>query len=367
MDAKDDHVRADNSEAGTEGRSSEETSIVIASETAPPLQAKAEDAAADLQALAATPASEPIETAGPHDPGPRFYVEAPMFVATPDQRAAPQAPDHRAYDWTSVYTVPDADPQLVEEQRAPEAAPAKSRFWLLAACIAVAASLGAAAGAAGFAGIVKLASPAPKPAPVRLAAPPPAPLHRADLAEETRTLKEALGHVRGSVRSVSDSLTTLKSNVESSGRSSSAQIAKLADLLSKLNEAVERLERSQAEPAARLVKMNEMLERLDRRAAALGAAPEPTGSVRGVATAPLPAAVAAAPAAAIDSHGAKAPVVEGWVVRRVYEGVALVEGRNGVAEVEPGDNIRGVGRVQEIKRQDGQWMVVTSRGVILSR
>jgi hypothetical protein len=43
-----------------------------------------------------------------------------------------------------------------------------------------------------------------------------------------------------------------------------------------------------------------------------------------------------------------------------------VEGRYGVVEIAPGDLVPGLGRIQEIKRQDGRWVVVTSRGLIIS-
>jgi hypothetical protein len=36
-------------------------------------------------------------------------------------------------------------------------------------------------------------------------------------------------------------------------------------------------------------------------------------------------------------------------------------------EVEPGDNLPGLGRIEAIRRQDGRWVVVTSKGVILTR
>jgi hypothetical protein len=61
------------------------------------------------------------------------------------------------------------------------------------------------------------------------------------------------------------------------------------------------------------------------------------------------------------------PAVEGWTVRRVYGGVAYIEGPDRIVEVEPGDNIRGVGRVEDIRRQGNRWVVVTNRGLIFSR
>jgi hypothetical protein len=61
------------------------------------------------------------------------------------------------------------------------------------------------------------------------------------------------------------------------------------------------------------------------------------------------------------------PTVEGWVLRDVYDGGAVVEGRSGTYEVYAGDPIPGVGRVDAIRRQDGRWVVVTSRGLIVAR
>jgi hypothetical protein len=62
-----------------------------------------------------------------------------------------------------------------------------------------------------------------------------------------------------------------------------------------------------------------------------------------------------------------APVVEGWVLRNVYGGSALVEGRPGLIQVMPGDSLPGVGRVETIKREEGRWVVVTTRGLIVAR
>lgn len=60
-------------------------------------------------------------------------------------------------------------------------------------------------------------------------------------------------------------------------------------------------------------------------------------------------------------------VVDGWVLRNVSGGSALVEGRPGLIQVMPGDSLPGVGRIETIKREDGRWVVVTSGGLIVSR
>jgi hypothetical protein len=64
----------------------------------------------------------------------------------------------------------------------------------------------------------------------------------------------------------------------------------------------------------------------------------------------------------------KPPILQDYVVRRVYnDGAALIEGRRGMIEVEPGTPVPGLGRIEAIKRQDGRWVVVTPRGLIVQR
>ena len=53
------------------------------------------------------------------------------------------------------------------------------------------------------------------------------------------------------------------------------------------------------------------------------------------------------------------------MLREVYDGVALVEGRNNrLYEVGPGSNLPGVGRVESIERRGKTWAVLTPKGVI---
>jgi len=105
--------------------------------------------------------------------------------------------------------------------------------------------------------------------------------------------------------------------------------------------------------AGKIAKFSEALDRL--RAA------DATGSIP--AHAPVSAPVPAKPAPQI----ARLPTIDGWVVRAVANGGALVEGRAGIFEVYAGDPLPGVGRVDAIRRQDGRWVVVTSRGLIVAR
>jgi hypothetical protein len=75
----------------------------------------------------------------------------------------------------------------------------------------------------------------------------------------------------------------------------------------------------------------------------------------------------AAKSEAAKSEVARLPTVEGWVLRDVANGSALIEGRRGMFEVYAGDPVPGLGRVDAIRRQDGRWVVVTSKGLIVAR
>jgi hypothetical protein len=77
-------------------------------------------------------------------------------------------------------------------------------------------------------------------------------------------------------------------------------------------------------------------------------------------------AVTTAGAAPVTEVG-RLPTVESWVLRDVSHGVALIEGRIGLYDVMAGDPVPGLGRVDAIRKQDGRWVVVTSKGLIVAR
>ncbi|MBE7200326.1 MAG: hypothetical protein INR70_21315 [Parafilimonas terrae] len=62
---------------------------------------------------------------------------------------------------------------------------------------------------------------------------------------------------------------------------------------------------------------------------------------------------------------AKAPVLENYALRDIYEGAAIIEGRNRrLFQVMPGDTLPGAGRVEGIERQGRNWVVVTRQGLV---
>jgi hypothetical protein len=131
----------------------------------------------------------------------------------------------------------------------------------------------------------------------------------------------------------------------------------------KTSERLDKVEKAQLEPAAKLAKLSEAVEKLHAAppvaaaaaATQLAAAKETTGSISPPA--------AAAPKVEV----ARLPTVEGWSLRDVANGGALIEGRQGIFEVYAGDPVPGLGRIDAIRKQDGHWVVVTSRGLIVAR
>ncbi len=59
--------------------------------------------------------------------------------------------------------------------------------------------------------------------------------------------------------------------------------------------------------------------------------------------------------------------IEGWRIRRVYDGAAVLEGKSGVIEVSPGQDVPTLGRIQEISNDGGRWQVITSKGIVVGR
>lgn len=192
-----------------------------------------------------------------------------------------------------------------------------TRRLSIAAVVAIAAAVGAVGGALATAGVGHFVKSDQSAA-----------VAAAGAAEQARALEGAIGKINADIAAL-----------KSSGAAQSAKIV----------ERIDRVEKAQAEPAAKLAKLNEAVEKL-RTPAPAAAAPETTGSIK--AAAPQPN---------------RLPIVEGWTLRDVYDGTATVIGRQGIFDVIPGDPLPGVGRVDAIRRQDGRWVVVTSRGLIVAR
>jgi hypothetical protein len=177
------------------------------------------------------------------------------------------------------------------------------RNALFAASVTIAAAAGAVIGA--------LAVPGRPEAP------------RIDTASnaERAAMQKSIAHL-------SKEISALKAGIETASKGTGAQIGKIGD----------RLER---------------IEKSDRLADATGSIAKP----------------ASAPAAAHVDAPLPVPrptiVLSGWALRDAAHGRAVVENRAGdYYDVRPGDPLPGIGTVEAIKRENGVWQVVTTKGVI---
>jgi hypothetical protein len=179
---------------------------------------------------------------------------------------------------------------------------------VLAASVTFAAALGAVIGALASSG----------------SAPPPA---KADVAaiEQSRAMQQ-------SIAKLNKEIAALKTNLEQASKTAHTQIAKISD-------------------------------RLEHQAA------EITGSISTPQTVPAAAVPLPRPAqrtAAVEPQPARMPVVPGWTIHDFRNGYVFVQGHGEIYQAQLGAPLPGLGPVQSIKRQDGRWMVLTPRGIIVS-
>ena len=235
-----------------------------------------------------------------------------------------------------------------------QAAPSKRRFGSMAAVVALATIAGAIGGALATAGLT----------------------HVADAAGTT----SGNAALESTVARIDADIVALKAGLEHTSKIALSQFNTTSDR-------IEKIEKAQAEPAGKLAKLSETIDKLRTAPVAAPAAPmtvaaaspapaAPASSVApkdstGTVTTPAGATAlptpAASPTVPPKTEVARLPTVEGWVLRDVAYGGALIEGRKGLYEVYTGDPVPGLGRVDAIRKQDGRWVVVTTKGLIVSR
>jgi hypothetical protein len=199
--------------------------------------------------------------------------------------------------------IDEAPGEGAEQSAAPAAAAHSSRFLMLAASVAFAAAFGSFVGSVSGTGLVRFLSPPPQPA--------------AGLGLSTDAMRE--------MKLELTELAAIRSNLDTASRSTSTQLTKLSD----------------------------RLDKFDQHAAAA----EVTGSIKTAVVVPQPVAAPKIP----DR------ILQDWIVQDVQSGRALVANRNGgMFDVGEGSMLPGIGRIDSIKRQDGQWIVLTERGTITS-
>jgi hypothetical protein len=221
-----------------------------------------------------------------------------------------------------------------------EAAPRKSRFAAMAAVVALATIAGAIGGALATAGLTRVA--------------------------DAGGMTSGNGALESAIARIDADIVALKAGLERTSTLGTSQFNKTSDRLDKI-------EKAQTEPTAKLARLSEALDKLRTpqavapvTTAATSAAAAPK-DVTGSVTTPSGATALPPSVAPPKTETARLPTVEGWVLRDVGHGGALIEGRNGLYEVYAGDPVPGLGRVDAIRKQDGRWVVVTTKGLVVSR
>jgi hypothetical protein len=283
------------------------TDATPAAQAGPPTEAKSEMASVEAPSIVPS-ASEPIGIKAAASEAPK--PETPKPGAKPNDAASarPKAKVPATIDLVAAST---------------STGPRVSKRSLRIAPLAAAAVVGLVAGALGATAVPPLGA---------LLSGTPAPV--APVVEQPSAT--------AIIAQMRSDLAALKASTEAASRSTGAQLAKLT-------ERFDRFERAQAAAKTDM------------------AAKETTGTVTVVPAAPLPppppASAAALPSVPVGQPG----IVSGWVLRDVYRGNAILQSRmGGMIEVGPGDILPGVGRIEAIRRQDGRWVVITARGMIVS-
>lgn len=204
-----------------------------------------------------------------------------------------------------------------------------------------------------------------KPQPARVAASQDS-AERADMLRAAQKMSEDIRALKASIESLraaqsqtakeAASLEGLKTRLEVVKAETGASIAELAG----------KVERMQREPEAKLSQIIERLDRIERQSgAALASGPGHAASAPAAPGPGKPLRLAEAKPPEDAAAGPRPPrLITNWVVRDVYNGVALVESPHGAIEVAPGEIIPGAGTVRAIERRGAGWIVITSRGLV---
>jgi len=218
----------------------------------------------------------------------------------------------------------DDDASIIDEWPAPRlSAPPRAaarRRWLdgftgRAAVIGAAAAIGGLVGAAAMTGMGQV-----------FAARDDGP----DAGEAVEALRSSIGELAGEIKA-------LKDGVGEGSRTAASGLASLDDRLAGA-------EQAQADLTAQIASLTTSLSRA-AVASPPPVSPEITGSIA----------------------RSNLPVASDWVLWRVRNGRALVQGNGGYFEVVPGSQLPGLGIVERIIKENGRWVVMTRNAVIVSR
>ncbi|MGX1169486.1 hypothetical protein AB7M16_005752 [Bradyrhizobium sp. USDA 372] len=172
---------------------------------------------------------------------------------------------------------------------------------------------------------------------------------------EIRNLRETVAQLRKQVSGVSENLDGLRTAVDQSSKVTNDRFGRFAENLDRIERVsssstakLDRLAQVQAQAPAPATVQTQPVSPQGPMVAAV-AAPEFTGSVP-----------------ALERASAPRKAIKGWSVRQAYEGIAILQGPNGVIEAVLGQQVPGLGRIEEIRNDNGRLVVEAGGGVIYS-
>ncbi|WP_448030006.1 hypothetical protein [Bradyrhizobium liaoningense] len=182
---------------------------------------------------------------------------------------------------------------------------------------------------------------------------------------EIRNLRETVAQLRRQVSGVSENLDGLRTAVDQSSKATNDRFGRFAENL-------DRIERVSSSSTAKLDKLAQGQAQAQAQAQVQAPAPAPAmvQSQPALQQGPMMASVAAPEftGSVPASERASAPrkPIKGWSVRQAYEGIAILQSPNGVIEAVLGQQVPGLGRIEEIKNENGRLVVESSGGIIYS-
>ncbi|HLH48379.1 MAG TPA: hypothetical protein VKV96_03470 [Roseiarcus sp.] len=213
--------------------------------------------------------------------------------------------------------------------------------------------------------------------------------------DETAEIRKAVSEARGGLatsRDLSATIAQLNARLDRLEREHQARLDKLGDRLehevaargadaqtrsADLAQRVDRLEKTDI--AARLDKLekSDLAARIDKLekadfAARIDKVEKKVAAQTASAAAPLPPqkAAAASPGVSNEVTGSierphPTEPIRGWYLIEMRNGSAVVENRQGMHQIAPGDSLPGAGKVERFERRGREWVVVTDQGVIV--
>ena len=182
---------------------------------------------------------------------------------------------------------------------------------------------------------------------------------------EIRNLRETVAQLRKQVSGVSENLDGLRTAVDQSSKVTNDRFGRFAENL-------DRIERVSSSSTVKLDKLAQVQTQTQAQVQAPAQAPAP-GTVQTQPASPQGPMMAAVGAPEFTGsvpvpERASAPrkAIKGWSVRQAYEGIAILQGPNGVIEAVLGQQVPGLGRIEEIRNENGRLVVEASGGVIYS-